>query len=111
MVAVLGHASSDDGALGGADTSVALASLGTSPSEWSAQLASDDVRDATLALTLPRGEKERGRRALLFALVVPVASVLAVAAGLVPAEAHPMAGIIAAILVFWVSRPEETPST
>lgn len=107
VVAVLGHASSDDGALGGADTSVALAALGTSPSEWSAQLASDDVRDAALALTLPRAAKERGRRALLFALAVPVASVLAVAAGLVPAEAHPIAGIIAAILVFWVSRPEE----
>ncbi len=107
MVAVLGHASSDDGALGGADVSVALAALGTSPAEWSAQLASDDVRDATLALTLPRAEKERARRALLFALTVPAASVLAVAAALVPPEAHPMAGIIASILVFWVSRPEE----
>ncbi len=107
VVAVLGHASSDDGALGGADTSVALAALGTSPSEWSAQLASDDVRDATLALTLPRAEKERARRALLFALTVPAASVLVVAAGLLPAETYPMAGITASVLVFWVSRRQE----
>jgi cation transport ATPase len=108
VVAVIGHPASDDGALGGADASVALAVLGTSPSEWSTQLASDDVRDAALALTLPRAEKERARRALLVALTLPVASVLGVATGVLPVELHALSGILSALLVFWVSRSEES---
>ena len=57
--------SSDDGALGAADVSVAMSAAGAAPGEWAVALASDDVRDAALALTVPRAcraNRVRSRR-------------------------------------------------
>jgi cation transport ATPase len=105
VVAVIGHPSTDDGALGGADVAVALLSLASAPSEWAVALASDDARDAALALTVPKAEKERARRTLLFALVLPVTSVLGAALGLIPLELAPIAGVGAVLAGLWASRP------
>ncbi|MEJ7730923.1 MAG: HAD family hydrolase [Polyangiaceae bacterium] len=48
-VAVLGHAGTDDEALGAADVPVALAAAGSTPGDFAVALASDDVRDAALS--------------------------------------------------------------
>jgi Cu+-exporting ATPase len=105
VVAVIGHPATDDGALGGADVAVALLALASSPSEWAVALASDDARDAALALTVPKAEKERARRALLFGSVLPVTSVLGAALGLVPLELGPIAGVGAVLASLWAARP------
>ena len=65
VVAAIGHPSSDDGALGAADVSVAMTAAGAAPGEWGVALASDDVRDAALALTVPRACRERAKVAVL----------------------------------------------
>jgi cation transport ATPase len=105
IVAVIGHPATDDGALGGADVAVALLALASSPSEWAVALASDDARDAALALTVPKSEKERARRALLFGAVLPVTSVLGAALGLIPLELGPIAGVGAVLASLWAARP------
>jgi N-acetylmuramic acid 6-phosphate (MurNAc-6-P) etherase len=51
-VAALGHARVDEPALGAADVAVALAAAGSTPGDFAVSLASDDVRDAALALAL-----------------------------------------------------------
>ena len=53
VVAVVGHPLRDDGALGAADVAVAMTAAGSTPGEWAVALASDDVRDAASALTIP----------------------------------------------------------
>jgi P-type E1-E2 ATPase len=84
VVAVIGHPARDDGALGAADVSVAMGAAGAGVGEWSVVLASEDVRDAALALTIPQRARERAR--------------VAVAMGTVPA-------VLAALLVILVGLP------
>ena len=64
VVAVLGHPSTDDAALGAADVSVALGAAGSTPGEWSVSLASNDVRDAARALSLARDARDRAKVAM-----------------------------------------------
>ncbi len=106
VVAVLGHPAVDDAALGAADVSVALASAGGSPGEWSASLAGDDLRDAVSALTLPRAARERALRAMMMGLAPGLLFTLAVAFGLFPVVAAPVAGLIGALAAVTYSRGE-----
>ena len=94
VVAVLGHPAADDGALGAADVSVAMSSAGATPGEWTIALASDDVRDAALALSLAHTTRDRARLALAFGLVPPVLATLAIAFGLAPLAVAPLAAIL-----------------
>lgn len=89
MVAVIGHPARDGAALGAANVSVALGAAGASQGEWSVTLASEDVRDAAIALTLAQHTRDRAR--------------VAVAVGLIPA-------VLGAVLVgvagaAWVVAP------
>ncbi len=84
IVAVIGRPKDDDAALGAADVSIALGAAGSSPGEWTASLASEDVRDAALALALARRVHERSRVALIAGLVPAGAGLLAIAFALAP---------------------------
>ena len=61
VVAVIGHPVGDDGALGAADVAVAMGAAGSTPGEWAVALASDDVRDAAMALAIPHATRARVR--------------------------------------------------
>ena len=95
VVAVLGHPAADDGALGAADVSVAMGSAGATPGEWTVALASDDVRDAALALSLAHATRDRARRALALGAVPVVLATLAIAFGLAPLVIAPVAALLA----------------
>jgi cation transport ATPase len=102
LVAALGHASTDDGALGAADVSIAMEAAGAAPGEWGVALASDDVRDAALALTVPRDCRERSRKALLAGGLAQALGALGVAFGIAPAAAVPVLGVVGAALAVTV---------
>ena len=65
VVAVIGHPVSDDGALGAADVAIAMGAAGSTPGEWAVALASDDVRDAAMALAIPHATRARVRVAIV----------------------------------------------
>jgi len=96
VIAAIGHPSPDDGALGAADVSVAMATAGGSM-EWSIALASDDVRDAACALTLARAAREKSRNVVIVAACGHALATLAVALGAVaPAVVAAVALMVAA---------------
>jgi cation transport ATPase len=97
IVAALGHAWSDDGALGAADVSVAMNAAGAAPGEWSVMLASDDVRDAALALTVPRACRERAKTAVIVGGAAQAVAALGIAFGLLPPVAAPVIAVIAVV--------------
>ena len=108
VVAALGHPASDDGALGAADVSVAMTAAGATPGEWGVALASDDVRDAALALTVPRACRERARTAALVAAAAQGLSVLGIAFGVAPPLLAPIAAVVAAVAALAVVREPTT---
>jgi P-type Cu+ transporter len=106
VVAAVGHASSDDGALGAADVAVAMSAAGRAPGEWGVVLASDDVRDAALALTVPRACRDRAKAALVVGGVSQALAVLGIAFGIAPPVAAPLIVAIAApVLLAMVREP------
>jgi cation transport ATPase len=109
IVAALGHAASDDGALGAADVSVAMAAAGSAPGEWSVPLASDDIRDAALALTIPRACRDRARTALVVGLVAQTIGALGIAFGIVAPAALPVLGFLGAALIVAIVRDPAVP--
>jgi P-type E1-E2 ATPase len=100
VVAVLGRASEDDGALGAADVSVALASAGASPGEWTVSLASEDVRDAALALALAKRVHERARLAMISGFAAAGAGVLTLSFALAPLWIAPLAAFAGSLLAW-----------
>src|SRR5262249_37694258 len=66
-VAVLGHSGADEMALGAADVAVALGAAGSTPGDFGVTLASDDVRDAALALALASRTRLEARVGLALA--------------------------------------------
>ncbi len=98
VVAVLGHPANDDGALGAADVAIAMSAAGSTPGEWTVQLASDDVRDAALAITLARATREKARVALVSGLVPPAAALLAVGFGFAPLVVAPLAAALGTVI-------------
>jgi Cu+-exporting ATPase len=108
IVAAVGHPSSDDGALGAADVSVAMTAAGAAPGEWGVALASDDVRDAALALTVPRACRERAKTATLVAAAAQGISLLGIAFGAAPPALAPIAAVVAAAFALAVVREPTT---
>jgi cation transport ATPase len=111
VVAAVGHPSSDDGALGAADVSVAMTAAGVAPGEWTVALASDDVRDAALALTIPRACRERARSAMLVCAAAHSVALLGIAFGVAPVALAPIAAVLAvAAALALVREPTTSPS-
>jgi Cu+-exporting ATPase len=102
VVAVIGHPMGDDGALGAADVAVAMGTAGATPGAdgaWAVVLASDDVRDAALALTIPHAARDRARVAIALGLAPGLVSFLAIAFGVASPVLAPIAAMIAAVAV------------
>ncbi len=92
VIAVLGHPASDDGALGAADVAVAMgAPSAAGPGEWGIWLASDDVRDAALALATAHGARDRARAVLAAGIAPGAVALLALGFGVGPLVCGPMA--------------------
>ncbi len=104
VVAVLGHPSADDAALGAADVSVALDAAGASPGEWGVALASDDVRAAAEALTIPRAVRDRSVRTMIVALTPGLLTSFALAFQVVPAWIGPIVGAITASIALLYAK-------
>ena len=96
-VAVLGNPRTDEAAMSAADVPVAMPSLGGASGEWGVMLASDDVRDGALAISLARRTKNEARTALILALAPGSLLALAVAFGLLPAAYAPLAALLGAV--------------
>jgi len=96
-VAVLGSPRSDEAALSAADVAIAMPGLGGASGEWGVMLASDDVRDGALALSLARRTKHQARTGLILALAPGVLFSLAVAFGLLPPAYAVLAGLLGAL--------------
>jgi Cu+-exporting ATPase len=109
VVACVGHAATDDGALGAADVSIAMEAAGAAPGEWAVALASDDVRDAALALTVPRAARDRSRTACLVGGLAQTAGAVAIAFGVAPPAVIPVVGVAIAAVVLSIAR-ESGPS-
>ncbi|MGD0523531.1 MAG: HAD-IC family P-type ATPase [Polyangiaceae bacterium] len=99
VVAVIGHAVGDDGALGAADVAVAMSAAGSTPGEWAVALASDDVRDAALALAIPHASRDRARAAIALGATPGVVALLAIGFGIAPLAVAPLAALVGAIAV------------
>lgn len=113
VVACVGHAATDDGALGAADVSIAMEAAGAAPSEWAVALASDDIRDAALALTVPRAARDRSRTACLVGGLAQAAGAVAIAFGVAPPAVIPVVGVAIAAVVLSLAketRGESGPS-
>jgi Cu+-exporting ATPase len=97
-VAVLGHAGVDDGALGAADVAVALRAAGSAPGEFAVCLASDDVRDAALALALAHRTRTEARVGLGLAVVPALIGAGAIAFGILPPAYAPIASLFGGVM-------------
>ncbi len=85
VIAVIGHPASDDGALGAADVAGAMgAPSAPGPGEWGVWLASDDVRDAALALATAHAARDRARAVLAAGIAPGAIAMLALAFGVGP---------------------------
>lgn len=93
-VAVIGHHPIDEGALGAADVAIALGSAGAPGGEFEVALASDDVRDAALALALARRTRIEARVGLGLAAIPAVIGVAIVALGILPPAFVPIASLL-----------------
>lgn len=99
VVAVIGHPAGDDGALGAADVAVAMAAAGTTSGEWAVVLASDDVRDAALALAIPHAARDRARVAIALGATPGLVALLAIGFGVAPLAVAPIAALVGALAV------------
>ena len=107
VVAAIGHPTRDDGALGSADVAVAMGSAGATPGEWAVSLASDDVRDAALALAIPHAARDRARVAILLGATPGLVALLAIGFGVAPLAVAPVAALVSAVAVAVHARPPE----
>jgi P-type E1-E2 ATPase len=97
IVSVLGHVATDDSALGAASVAVAMAAAGSTPGEWAVQLASDDVRDAALALALPHATRDRVRASIVLGMAPGVVAMLTIGFGIAPLFVAPIAAFAATL--------------
>lgn len=93
-VAVLGHPSLDEAALGAADVAVALGAAGAASSDWAIALASEDVRDASLAIALAKRTRIEARAAFALAAVPPLVGAAIVGVGVLPPAFVPLASLL-----------------
>jgi P-type E1-E2 ATPase len=97
-VAVIGHAGLDDSALTAANVAVALAAAGSSSGEYDVALASDDLRDAALALALAKRTRVEARVGFGLAAIPPTLGVLIVAVGVLPPAFIPIAALLGGVV-------------
>jgi len=95
-VAVLGHPRTDESALSAAHVAVAMPAQGGASGEWGVMLASDDVRDGALAISLARRTKHQARAGLIVAIAPGIVLSLAVAFGLFPPAYAPLSALLGA---------------
>jgi P-type Cu+ transporter len=95
-VAVLGHPRTDEAALSAAQVAVAMPAQGGASGEWGIMLASDDVRDGALAISLARRTKNDARIGLTMAVAPGILLALAVAFRLLPPAYAPLAALFGA---------------
>ncbi|MFC1642305.1 HAD-IC family P-type ATPase [Myxococcota bacterium] len=93
-VAVVGHGTIDEAALSSADVSVALGSAGTISSEWSVNIASDDVRDAAFAIRVANRGRREARLGLTLTLAPGVIAALAVGFNLASPAVAPVVAVL-----------------
>jgi P-type Cu+ transporter len=103
-VAVIGHPGVDDVALGAAGVSIALGAAGSASREYDVALASDDLRDAALALALARRSRIEARVSFGLSALPPVLGVGVVALGVLPASFVPIAALLGGIVGVLHSR-------
>jgi cation transport ATPase len=99
LVAVVGHAAGDDGALAAADVAVAMNAAGSTPGEWAVALASDDVRDAAMALAIPHAARDRVRAAIALGATPALVALLAISFGIAPLAVAPLAAVLGAAAI------------
>jgi P-type Cu+ transporter len=97
VVAAVGRPLADEAVLAAADVGVALSAAGATPGQWEIALASDDVRDGALAITLAQRSRHHAKTGLTIAIAPGIAVALAVAFGLMPAAYAPIAIAIGAV--------------
>ena len=90
-----------------ATLSFGTSTAGAAPGEWGVLLASDDVRDAALALTAARVCRDRARTAVLIGGLTQALGALTVAFGIAAPALVPVLGVLAAAAVVSVIRPAE----
>jgi len=110
VVAVVGHPSRDDGALGAADVAVAMGAAGSTPGEWGVALASDDVRDAARAIAIPHATRARIRASIALGATPAIVALLAVAFGVAPLAIAPL-GVLLGAAAAAVHARESAPRT
>jgi hypothetical protein len=76
-----------------------MGAAGSTPGEWAVALAGDDVRDAAIALAVPRAARERVRAAIALGVSPGLLSLMGVAFGVVPLAVAPLAALVGAIAV------------
>ncbi len=103
VVAVLGTPALDEEALGAADVGVAIGAAGQA-AEGAVVLASADVRDAVLALVLPKIARERSRTALALGIAPGVGYALALSFGLLSPAVAPLALLLGASLAILYAK-------
>jgi Cu+-exporting ATPase len=91
IVAVVGRTPNDDGALAASDVSVALSAAGSGSSEWSIQLASDDVRDAAYSLRVAHQARREAQLGLGLIVAPALCGIVVAAFGFAPAALAPIA--------------------
>jgi P-type E1-E2 ATPase len=97
-VAVLGHPTVDEAALGAADVAVALGAAGSTPGDFAVALASDDVRDAALSLAIARRARGEARTGLALACGPAFFGSMAIAFGVLPPAFAPLAALVGAVM-------------
>jgi cation transport ATPase len=97
VVAVIGQAAGDDSALSAAQVAVAMGTGGSIAAEWSVVLATDDVRDAALALAIPHAARDRARAAIGLGATPGLLALLALGVGIAPPVVAALAVFIGAI--------------
>ena len=99
VVAVVGSPPADDGALAAADVAVAMGAAGSTMGDWGVVVASDDVRDAALALSIPHAARERARLSLVLGATPGIAALFAIGFGVAPFALAPIGALIGALAV------------
>ena len=107
MVAVIGRAGRDDAALASAGVAVALGAAGTGTSDWGVSLASCDVRDGALALTLAQRARFQAIVALLLSIGPGILASLAVAFGVLAPAYVLVAVLVGALIAAFHARTTE----
>jgi cation transport ATPase len=110
VVAVVGHPLQDDGALGAADVAVAMTAAGSTPGEWAVALASDDVRDAASALTIPHLARDRARTAIVVGVAPGLVALLAIGFGIASPAIAPLGLLMGAVAVAVHARENPAPT-